>query len=120
MTMTLVRPTLDAFTLTTGPEDADRVTAVFRTAVAAAEDGRCTTMFLTEEAVRLALPAGTDPLATLMRRYRAAGGTYRLCPLCVDAGGLDASMFVAGAEVGGSVPLWQWIQHVDGATAVTV
>ena len=41
--------------LTTGLEDAERVTVAFLVAVGAAESGRPTLMFLTKEAVRLAL-----------------------------------------------------------------
>ncbi|MCA1702799.1 MAG: peroxiredoxin, partial [Actinobacteria bacterium] len=41
--------------LTTGLEDAEKVTVAFLVAVGAAESGRPTLMFLTKEAVRLAL-----------------------------------------------------------------
>jgi len=41
--------------LTTGLEDAEKVTVAFLVAVAAAEQQRPTLMFLTKEAVRLAL-----------------------------------------------------------------
>ena len=103
--------------LTTGLEDPERVTVAFLTAVAAAEQGRPTMMFLTKEAVRLAVPGvavataceGCPPLTELLDRYEAAGGRYLVCPLCVNAKKLDAGTFIDGAEVGGTVPLWQWI-----------
>ena len=41
--------------LTTGLEDPEKVTVAFLVAVAAAEQGRPTLMFLTKEAVRLTL-----------------------------------------------------------------
>ena len=44
-----------AISLTTGLEDPERVTVAFLVAVGAAESGRETTMFLTKEAVRLAV-----------------------------------------------------------------
>ena len=109
--------------LTTGLEDAEKVTVAFLMAVGAAEQGRPTTMFLTKEAVRLVVPGtatgtaceGCPPLPSLMERYVAAGGQYLVCPICVDAKKLDAGSFIKGAELGGTVPLWQWIGD-DGAT----
>ena len=45
--------------LTTGLEDPERVTVAFLVSVGAAEQGRETVMFLTKEAVRLALRGKT-------------------------------------------------------------
>jgi predicted peroxiredoxin len=109
--------------LTTGLEDAEKVTVAFLVAVGAAESGRPTLMFLTKEAVRLALDgtavgvacAGCPPLAELAKRYQAAGGEYYVCPICFHAKGLDAEMLVEGAQVQGTVPMWQWIGD-EGAT----
>jgi predicted peroxiredoxin len=110
-----------AISLTTGLEDAERVTVAFLTAIGAAEQGRPTMMFLTKEAVRLAVPVavgtacdGCPPLPELMDRYERAGGRYLVCPICVNSKKIDAGTLIAGAEVGGTVPLWQWIG--DGAT----
>src|SRR3954449_5606571 len=79
--------------LTTGLEDSERVTVAFLVAVGAAEQGRSTLMFLTKEAVRLAVPGvavgvgceGCPPLSSLFGRYAAAGGRYYVCPICFDA-----------------------------------
>src|SRR5690242_4734506 len=79
--------------LTTGLEDAEKVTVAFLVAVGAAEAARPTLMFLTKEAVRLAVPGvavgvacdGCPPLPDLLRRYAAAGGRYLVCPVCFDA-----------------------------------
>jgi predicted peroxiredoxin len=111
-----------AISLATGLEDAERVTVAFLMAVGAAEQGRPTMMFLSKEAVRLAVPGvavatacdGCPPLSELMDRYERAGGRYLVCPICVNAKKLDGTTLVAGAELGGTVPLWQWIG--DGAT----
>src|SRR4051812_7606525 len=111
-----------AITLTTGLEDAERVTVAFLVAVGAAESGRPTMMFLTKEAVRLAVPGvavgtacdGCPPLPELMDRYERAGGRYLVCPICVQAKKLDSGNLIASAEVGGTVVLWDWIG--DGAT----
>ena len=112
-----------AISLTTGLEDSERVTVALLVAVAAAESGRPTTMFLTKEAVRLAVAGvargvaceGCPPLATLMSRYAAAGGTFIVCGICVDAKGLDPASFVDNATKGGTVQLWEWIGD-EGAT----
>jgi predicted peroxiredoxin len=109
--------------LTTGLEDAEKVTVAFLVAVGAAESGRDTLMFLTKEAVRLAIPGvavgvacdGCPPLPDLMKRYEAAGGRYFVCPICFDAKQLDKSSLIAGAEIQGTLPMWQWIGD-DGAT----
>jgi predicted peroxiredoxin len=103
--------------LTTGLEDAERVTVAFLVAVGAAETGRPTLMFLTKEAVRLAIPGfanavaceGCPPLAGLLERYEKAGGRFMVCPICVDARKLDRTDIVANAEINGTVPMWEWI-----------
>lgn len=50
-----------------------------------------------------------------MQRYAAAGGTYLVCPICVDAKGLTDAEFIDGATKGGTVPMWAWIGD-EGAT----
>lgn len=109
--------------LTTGLEDAEKVTVAFLVAVGAAETGRPTVMFLTKEAVRLALDGvavavacdGCPPLADLLARYATAGGRYFVCPVCFDAKKLDKGDLVANAELAGTIPLWEWIGD-EGAT----
>jgi|SRR6186997_2665941 predicted peroxiredoxin len=109
--------------LSTGLEDAEKVTVAFLVAVGAAESGRPTLMFLTKEAVRLALDGvavgvacdGCPPLPELMKRYVAAGGRYYVCPVCFNAKKLDDGQLIGGAEVQGTAPMWQWIGD-GGAT----
>ena len=109
--------------LTTGLEDAERVTVAFLVAVGAAESGRPTLMFLTKEAVRLVTTGiatgvaceGCPSIPELMARYRAAGGTYLVCPICFDAKQLDEAALIEGATLGGTVPMWEWIGP-EGAT----
>lgn len=111
-----------AISLTTGLEDPEKVTVAFLVALGAAEAGRPTMMFLAKEAVRLAVSGvavataceNCPPLQDLVERYRQAGGRYLVCPLCVNAKNLDPSTFIAGADMGGTVQLWEWIG--DGAT----
>ena len=112
-----------AISLTTGLEDPEKVTVAFLVAVGAAESGRPTIMFLTKEAVRLAVPGharavaceGCPSLDTLMQRYAAAGGTMIACGICVGAKGIDADSLVDNATKAGSVQLWEWIGD-QGAT----
>jgi predicted peroxiredoxin len=110
--------------LATGLEDAERVTVAFLVGGAAAERGRPVTMFLTKEAVRLALPGGAEatacegcpPLSRLFSQYAENGGRLLVCPICFTARKLDEAALVANAELGGATPLWEWIG--DEAPAV--
>jgi predicted peroxiredoxin len=110
--------------LTTGLEDTEKVTVAFLIAVGAAESGRPTLMFLTKEAVRLALDGvavgvgceGCPPLPDLMKRYEAAGGRYYVCPVCFNAKQLDPDRLIAGAEIQGTVPMWNWIGDEPATT----
>ncbi len=108
--------------LATGMEDPEKVMVAFLVAVGAAEQGRPTLMFLTKEAVRLAIEGiavgsaceGCPPLPDLLERYQNAGGQYYVCPICFNAKKLDEGQLIKGAELNGTVPMWQWIG--DGAT----
>ncbi|MGN6162427.1 MAG: hypothetical protein ACTHOG_12100 [Marmoricola sp.] len=103
--------------LTTGLEDAERFTVALLVAVGAAEQGRETLMFLTKEAIRLAVPGyatgvaceGCPALPDLVARYAAAGGKLLVCPLCFNARRLDAADLAQNAALGGTVQLWEWI-----------
>jgi predicted peroxiredoxin len=108
--------------LATGLEDPERVTVAFLVAGAAAAEGKQVTMFLTKEAVRLALPGiaegvacdGCPPLPTLVAQFAQAGGRLLVCPICFSARKLAEDALVEHAQMGGATPLWQWIG--DGAT----
>ena len=79
-------------------------------------------MFLTKEAVRLALPGvaegiacdGCPPLPTLAAQFAEAGGRLLVCPICFSARKLSEDGLIENAQLGGATPLWQWIG--DGAT----
>ncbi len=110
--------------LTTGLEDAEKVTVAFLVAVAAAEQGRPVLMFCTKEAVRLALDGfaagvaceGCPPLQDLAKRYEAAGGRYLVCPICFNAKHLEESALTVNAALGGTVPMWEWIGDEPATT----
>lgn len=108
--------------LTTGLEDAERALVAFLVGHAAAEKGKDVLMFLTKEAVRLAIPGhaigvaceGCPPLERLFEQYAAAGGKLLVCPICWSSKQLQDSPLVENAELGGATPLWEWID--EGAT----
>ncbi|MDQ6725053.1 MAG: peroxiredoxin [Actinomycetota bacterium] len=108
--------------LTTGLEDTEKVTVALLVAVGAVESGRPTLMFLTKEAVRLAIEGtavgtacdGCPGIPDLMARYSTGGGRTLVCPICFNAKKLDAAALISNAELGGTVQLWDWIG--DGAT----
>jgi predicted peroxiredoxin len=110
--------------LTTGMEDPEKVTIAFLVAVGAAETGRETLMFLTKEAVRVAMTGtavgvacdGCPPLVDLLKRYEAAGGRYYVCPICFNSKQLDATELIPGAELNGTIPMWQWIGDEPATT----
>ena len=103
--------------LATGLEDAERVTVAFLVGGAAAEQGKPVAMFLTKEAIRLALPGHADavacegcpPLARLFQQFADNGGELLVCPICFNARKLDEADLVGNARLAGATPLWQWI-----------
>src|SRR5581483_8356424 len=108
--------------LATGLEDAERVMIAFLVGGAAVEQGKQVTMFLTKDAVKLALPGvaegvacdGCPPIERLFEQYAAGGGELLVCPICVTARGFEDSEWVPNARIGGATPLWEWIGQ--GAT----
>jgi predicted peroxiredoxin len=103
--------------LSTGLEDAERVTVAFLVGGAAAEQGKEVVMFLTKEAVRLGLPGyadavacdGCPPLARLFQQYADNGGQLFVCPICFTARKLDDGALVGNAKLAGATPLWEWV-----------
>lgn len=103
--------------LATGLEDAERVTIAFLVGGAAAEQGKPVAMFLTKEAVRLAVPGfadgvacdGCPPLARLFEQFAENGGELLVCPICAKSRKLDEGNFVGNARLAGATPLWEWI-----------
>jgi predicted peroxiredoxin len=108
--------------LATGLEDGERVTVAFLVAGGALDKGKQVAMFLTKEAIRLALPGvadavvceGCPPLARLFEQFAAGGGELLVCPICFNAKKLDEGQLVGNARLAGATPLWEWIG--DGAT----
>ena len=95
--------------LSTGMEDGEKVLVAFLVAGAALEQGKQVAMFLTKEAVRVALPGvadavaceGCPPLARLFEQF-AAGARECHAVLRIDAhpqGAAAASLSVSELEV---------------------
>jgi predicted peroxiredoxin len=103
--------------LATGLDDGERVTVAFLVGGAALERGKQVTMFLTKEAVRLALPGygeaiacdGCPPISRLLEQFADGGGQLLVCPVCFNARKLNENELVKNARMGGATPLWEWI-----------
>ena len=108
--------------LTTGLEDAERVTIALLVATAALNAGKQVGMWLTKEAVRIALPGyaegiaceGCPPIPKLLDQFAEGGGQLLPCPICFNARKLSEGDLVANARLTGATPLWEWIG--EGAT----
>jgi predicted peroxiredoxin len=117
MTTKTQMKTKSVISLSTGLEDAEKVTVAFLVAVGSAEAHRPTLMFLTKEAVRLVTGTvaqgtacdGCPPLEALVDRYAEAGGSFLVCPICFDARHLDSEDLRGNAQLGGTVAMWEWI-----------
>lgn len=108
--------------LSTGMEDAERVTVALLVGGAALEKGKRVVMFLTKEAVRIGLPGyaeamacdGCPPVSRLFQQYADGGGELLVCPICFSARKLEEGNLVSNARLAGATPLWEWIG--EGAT----
>ena len=108
--------------LATGLEDAERVTVAFLVAGAALERDQDVAMFLTKEAVRLAIHGhaegvacdGCPPLPRLFEQFAQGGGELLVCPICVKSRKLDENSFVSNARVAGATPMWEWLGDEPG------
>jgi predicted peroxiredoxin len=103
--------------LATGLEDAERVTVALLVATAAVSTGKEVAIWLTKEAVRLALPGfaeavaceGCPPLSRLFAQFAEGGGELLACPICFNARKLSEQDLAPNARMVGATPLWEWI-----------
>jgi predicted peroxiredoxin len=103
--------------LATGLEDPERVTVAFLVGGAALQRGDAVAMWLTKEAVRLALPGqaqavacdGCPPLSQLFEQYADGGGELLVCPICFNARKLDQNASVSNAKLAGATPMLEWL-----------
>lgn len=109
--------------LTTGLEDPERVTVAILVGGAALQRGDAVAMWLTKEAVRMALPGhaeaiaceGCPPLSQLFEQYTDGGGQLLVCPICLNARKLDPGAMAANATIAGATPMFDWLGDDDAA-----
>ena len=102
--------------LATGMEDAERVLVAFLVATAALTQGREVVVWATKDAVRLGLPGtmqgepceGCPPLERLWQQFVDGGGNLWLCPICLNARGLQDAELTAATTVAGATPALEW------------
>ena len=103
--------------LSSGPEEPETATVAFIVADSALSSGKELVMFLTKEAVRLAIEGeaeqlavpGYRPLGELFRAVADAGGELHCCTPCFKSRGLDPAALAANAKVSGAMNLFAWI-----------
>ena len=109
--------------LATGLEDPERVTVAFLVAGAALDRGGSVGMWLTKEAVRLALPGhgeavaceGCPPLPRLLDQFAQGGGELLVCPICFNARKLDEGNLAPNARLVGATPMFEWLGDDEAA-----
>ena len=102
--------------LSTGLEDGERVTVALLVATAGLGAGKQVGIWLTKEAVRLALPGhaegvacdGCPPLPRLVDQFAEGGGELLTCPICFNARKLSEDQLAPNARLMGATPLWEW------------
>ncbi|MBK5915230.1 DsrE family protein [Rhodocyclus purpureus] len=111
--------------VTHAKDDCDKATVAFVVANAAVASGQETLVFLSTEAVRLAVKGYADdiheegfaPLKQLLDNYLAAGGTLFVCSPCIKKRGFDESQIVDGAQVVGGAKLVEFL--AQGASCIS-
>jgi predicted peroxiredoxin len=103
--------------LTAAKENADKATVAFVVANAAVASDKDTVVFLSTEAVRLAVVGYADdiaeegfaPLKQLMSNFAAAGGKIYVCSPCFRKRKLDETALVPGAVIVGGAKLVEFM-----------
>jgi predicted peroxiredoxin len=111
--------------LTFARENCDKATVAFVVANASVASGQETLVFLSTEAVRLAVKGYADdiheegfaPLKQLIDNYLAAGGALFVCSPCIKKRGFDESHMIAGAQVVGGAKLVEFLSQ--GAACIS-
>lgn len=103
--------------LASGPEAPEAATVAFLVADSALSSGKQVIMFLTREAVRLAIVGEADKVAVpgyrgvgdLFRAVAEAGGELHCCAPCFKTRGLDPEALASNATVSGAMSLFGWM-----------
>jgi predicted peroxiredoxin len=99
--------------LTTAKDNPDKIVVAFVVANAGVAAGQEVTIFLSVEAVRLAIAGYADditskgfkPLKELLAFFIENGGKIWVCPPCFDARDLDKDKLIPGATFAGGAPV---------------
>ncbi len=102
--------------LTHGPADAEDVLIAYLMGVEALRAGKEALMFLTKDAVEVAVAGaaagidvpGAPSIADLHDEYVTTGGRFYVCPVCVKLRGLDDVEWAKGAEVKGAPSVYEF------------
>lgn len=111
--------------LTCASDNPDKATVAFVIANAAVASDKDTVVFLSTEAVRLAVRGKADviaedgfaPLKNLMANFASAGGKIYVCSPCFKRRKLDETNLVAGAVIVGGAKLVEFMG--DGCPSVS-
>ncbi len=103
--------------LTAAANDPDKATVAFVVANAAVASDKDTVVFLSTEAVRLAVQGAADgivedgfaPLKQLIENFAAAGGKIFVCSPCFKKRKLDETALVPGAIIVGGAKLVEFM-----------
>lgn len=103
--------------LMTGLEDPERVTVAFLVGESALARGDKVAIWMTKEAVRLALPGqalgvvceGYPPLAKVFGQFMQSGGELLVCPSALSARELDQGALIPTARIAGPASMFEWI-----------
>jgi predicted peroxiredoxin len=106
-------------------DNTDKATVAFVVANAAVASDKETVVFLSTEAVRLAVrnyadgihEEGFSPLPDLMANFAAAGGKIYTCSPCFKRRGLDDQNLIPGAVIVGGAKLVEFLS--EGAPCVS-
>lgn len=103
--------------LTAAKDNPDKATVAFVVANAAVASDKDTVVFLSTEAVRLAVKGYADdiaeesfaPLKDLLANFAAAGGKIYVCSPCFKRRKLDETNLIAGAVIVGGAKLVEFL-----------
>jgi uncharacterized protein len=106
-------------------DNRDKSTVAFVIANAAAGSDKSTMVFLSTEAVSLAVKgyaddvheAGFAPLKELIANFVAAGGAIYVCSPCFKKRNLDENNLIPGAKIVGGAKLVEWLS--DGSPSIS-
>ena len=104
--------------LTHGPDYAEDVLIAYLMGVEALRAGKDAVMFLTKDAVRVAVDGaaetiaveGAPAVADLHDEYVNSGGRFFVCPVCVKVRDLGAAVWTKGAEVAGAPSVYEFAE----------